>query len=108
MKPSSDFTSRIDIETPTPTNTNGVVTDAWASTEKAVPAEIIARNSMTFTQSAQVQAKTTHLVTVRYRTDLTSRTRFKIGSRVFHLVGPPRRTPEDRPTELVFEAVEME
>lgn len=108
MLSASELTSRIDIETPTPTNIHGVVTESWASTETGVPASITPRNAMTFTQAAQVQAKTTHIVKIRYRDDITSRTRFKIGSRVFHIVGPPMRDPEDRPTALIFEAIEAE
>lgn len=108
MLTASELTSRIDFETPTATNSNGVVSESWASVEKGVPASIIPRSSMTFTQAAQVQASTTHLVKVRFREDIDSMTRFKIGSRVFHIAGPPRREPEDRPTALVFEAIEME
>jgi SPP1 family predicted phage head-tail adaptor len=108
MLPSGEYTSRIDIETPTATNTNGEVTEAWASTEKGVPARVTPRESLTFTQAAQVQQKTTHVVTVRYRDDLTSLSRFKIGSRTFNIQGMPRRMPEARPTELVFEVVEVE
>jgi len=104
----SELTSRVDIENPTTTNTDGVTSETWSSVVSSEPAAIIPRESLTFTQAAQVQAQTTHLIKIRYRSGITSKTRLKIGDRVFHLVGPPRRIPEARPTELVFEAVEME
>ena len=108
MTTAGNYSSRIDLETNTVTNTNGVPVDSWGSTETAIPAWIVARSSMTYTQAAAVNAKTTHLVTVAYRSNITSLSRFKIGSRVFHVNGPAMRVPEDRPTETVFEVTEVE
>jgi len=104
----SELTSRVDIENPTATNTNGVVSESWASVATSEPASVQPRSSLTFTQAAQVQSQTTHVIRIRYRSGITSKTRLTIGSRVFHLVGPPRREPEARPTDLVFEVIEME
>jgi len=104
----SELTSRVDIENPTTTNTDGVVAETWTTLASDVPASVQPRSSLTFTQAAQVQAQTSHVVRMRYRSGITSKTRLSIGDRVFHLVGPPRREPEARPTDLVCEAVEME
>lgn len=75
---------------------------------RSVPAEVIARESMTARQAAAVQAITSHLVRMRYRSDIDSTCRLKIGSRVLNILGPPRRVPEARPRELVMECLEAE
>ncbi len=100
--------SKVDLETPTVTNTDGVATESWVVTARSVPAQVIPRESMTTKQAAGVQAQTSHLVRMRIRTDVTSKCRLKLGTRTLNIVGPPRRVPEARPTELVMECTEVE
>jgi head-tail adaptor len=104
----SELTSKVDIEEPTVTNTDGVTSESWSSVQEGVPAKIVARGSMTYRQASVVKAQTTHLVTIRYRDDIDSRCRLKIGSRVLHIIGPPRRIPETRPVSLEMECQEAE
>ena len=102
------LTSKITIERPTFTNVDGVATEAWSVVQAGVPAMVVARSSMTVRQAAQVQPQTTHLVTLRFRDDIDSLCRLKIGDRVLHILGPPRRMPETRPTGLMMECIEGE
>lgn len=106
--PATRLTSKITIEVSTVTNTDGVPTERWAVLQRNVPAEIIASRSSTVDQAARVSGQTLHQVTIRYRDDIDGRCRFKIGDRVLHILGPPRRMPETRPTALVMECVEVE
>lgn len=106
----SHLTSTVNIETATVANSDGSTSETWSTLASNVPAEVIARESMTVKQAAGVQAQTSHLVRMRIRTDLTitSRCRLKLGSRYLNILGPPRRVPEARPQELVMECLEVE
>jgi head-tail adaptor len=106
----SHLTSTVDIQSPTVANSDGSTSETWSTLAGNVPAEVIARESMTVRQAAGVQAQTSHLVRMRIRTDLTitSRCRLKLGSRYLNILGPPRRVPEARPVELVMETMEVE
>lgn len=104
----SQLTSTVDIEQPTTAIADGVATETWSTIARGIPAEVIARESMTVKQAAAVQAQTSHLVTVRIRTDLTSLCRLKLGTRYLNILGPPRRVPEARPDRLVMECLEVE
>jgi SPP1 family predicted phage head-tail adaptor len=103
-----ELTSKVTIEESTATNIDGVATETWSTVQASVPAKITARESMTVRQAAQVKAETSHLVTMRYRDDITSRCRLTIGTRVLNILGPPRRAPETRPVALVMECLEVE
>jgi head-tail adaptor len=105
---SYELTSRVDIEMPTATNADGSVSETWATLARGVPAEVIPRESMSTKQAAGVQAQTSHLVRMRIRTDVTSQCRLVLGTRYLNILGPPRRLPEARPTELVMECLEVE
>lgn len=104
------LTATVDIQTPTVTNSNGSTSETWAALAASVPAELIPRESMTVKHAAGVQAQTSHLVRMRYRTDITvtSKCRIKWGTRYFNILGPPRRIPEARPVWLVMETMEVE
>lgn len=106
----SQLTSTVDIQSATVTNTKGSAEETWSTLAASVPAEVIARESMTVKQAAGVQAQTSHLVRMRIRTDLsiTSKCRLKLGTRYLNILGPPRRVPEARPVELVMECTEVE
>jgi len=106
----SRLTSKVDIEEPTTENTSGEVSETWAAIATNVPAEMINREAMTAKQAGGIQAQTSHLVTIRYRSDLTvtSTCRLKLGTRVLNILGPPRRKPEARPVELIMECMEVE
>jgi len=108
MMLASQLTSRVDIEEPTTTNTKGVSSSSWTVIARSVPAEVVPRESMTVKQAAGVQAQTTHLVTIRIRTDITSKCRLKLGSRTLNILGPPRRVPEARPEKMILECIEVE
>lgn len=104
----SDLTSYVTIETPVTVNTDGVPTETWGTTATDVPAQVIARESMTVKQAAGVQPTTSHLVRMRIRSDVTSQCRLKLGTRILNIMGPPRRVPEARSVELVMECLEVE
>jgi head-tail adaptor len=104
----SQLTSTVDIQEPTVTNTDGSTTEAWSTIARGVPAAVVARESMTVKQAAGVQAQTSHLVSMRYRADVTSKCRLKLGTRYLNILGPPRRSPEARPVAIVMECVEVE
>lgn len=108
MLSASELASRVTIEAPASANVDGEVVETWAVVQAGVPAQVIARDSLTLRQAAQVQAQTTHLVTLRYRGDVTSRCRLRIGERTLNILGPPRRVPETRPEAVVMECVEVE
>lgn len=102
------LTSLVTIQSPTVANTSGDVAESWSTVASSVPAEVIPRASMTKQQAAGVQAETSHLVRMRIRTDVTSKCRLLLGTRYLNILGPPRRLPEARPTELVMECLEVE
>lgn len=104
----SELTSRVTIEAPAAASVDGEVVETWTTLQAGVPAKVVARSSMTIRQAAQVQAQTTHLVTLRYRDDVTSRCRLRIGERTLNILGPPRRVPETRAVAVVMECVEVE
>jgi len=108
MISASELTSRLTIQNPTTTNSDGVSTDTWTTAESNVPASVVPRDSLTFTQAAQVKAETSHVVRMRYRSNVTSKTRFVLGTRTLHVLGLARRVPEDRPTEIIMECLEVE
>ena len=102
------LTCRVDIESPTVTNTDGVSVEAWGALARGIPADVVARESMTARQAAGIQPQTSHLVRMRIRTDVTSKCRLVLDGRYLNILGPPRRVPEARPVELVMECVEVE
>jgi len=102
------LTSEVDIETPTTTVTDGDAAETWSVVARDVPAEVKARASLTKTESQGLKALTSHRVRMRYRSDVSSTCRLKLGDRVLNILGPPRRVPEARPRELVMECLEVE
>lgn len=108
MLSATELRDRVTIEKATVTNTDGIPTETWSRVQANVPAKIVAMKSPAVNQAAQVTGQTWHQVTIRYRDDITSRCRFKIGSRILHIEGPPRRVPETRTEALVMECIEVE
>ena len=67
-------------------NAYGETVDTW-STVAVVRARIVPQNSREFFAAAQVRGEMTHLVEIRYRSDVTNQMRLKYGTRYLHIDG---------------------
>lgn len=106
--PAGGFETKLVIETPTVTNTDGASTTTWAATGRT-GAKVVPRQAVAEWRAAQMQPETTHLVHIPFRrTGIDSKSRLVNGSRILHIVGPPKRIPEARPRYLEMECVEAE
>lgn len=107
IKTARELRHQVAIHAPTVTNTDGESTTTWATFARPW-AQIIPRGSFTRYQAQQVQPETTHIVRIRYRDGVTSEMRLMRGARILHIVGPPRRIPDDVPWLLEMECKESE
>lgn len=52
----------------------------------------------------RIEGKVSHIITIWYRSDLTSKNRIVLGSRIFRIIGPPVNVEEaDLLTEMLVE-----
>ena len=69
--------------------TGGRTAEAW-TTLATVWAEVLPYAGREGWNARQVDSELTHRVVMRYRSDVTSRHRLKIGSTILNIKGPPR------------------
>lgn len=69
--------------------TGGRAAESWADVE-TVWGELTPLAGWEGDRVKQVDAELTHRVVLRYRSDLTSRHRLKVGTTILNIKGPPR------------------
>ena len=78
---------RIDIEQQVGTSTNeyNEVTTGWAALVSSLPAQVETTGGDERRYQQQTEAGMTHVVLIRYRSDVTPTMRVKWGTRVLHI-----------------------
>lgn len=69
--------------------TGGRVAESWTDVA-AVWAEVLPLAGREGWTAKQIDAELTHRAVMRYRSDVTSRNRLKVGSTILNVKGPPR------------------
>lgn len=75
--------------------------ETWVDQPPPVWARVRPLNGRELLSANQIQAETTHEVTMRYRPGLTSAHRLLFGTRILHIAAPPANVDE-RGIELVM------
>lgn len=92
------LSQRITLQTNTPTRgTDGASLDSWADTV-TVWAKKAHRSSREFMAAQTINAETTDLFTIRYRSGVTAQMRVKYGTRYYDIIGAP--DPDGKQIEL--------
>jgi SPP1 family predicted phage head-tail adaptor len=92
------LTKRVVLENPTITSDgDGGFTTSWTELDPSpvwaavIPASAAARERL---MASSVQADATHLVEMRYHSEVTVKTRLTLGTRYLQVVGPPQNVDE--------------
>ena len=67
------------------TNTTGETVETWTTVDASVRANIAPQGGGEFSDTAQVQGERTHKVTILWRSDVTTKSRFLFGNRTFYV-----------------------
>lgn len=102
--PISELRHRITIQTLALTSDGqGGFTEAWTDVA-TVWAQVKPVNANERLFAQKLEPLVTHLITIRYRSDITSTMRVSFDSRTFQIKAP--YSPDERNAYLVFQAVE--
>lgn len=78
---------RVTIQTPgNGRDALGEIVPTWTNVATGIPAEVRSINAQEVLNADQQDAIVTHLITIRYRTDVTPLMRLKEGARIYNIV----------------------
>lgn len=102
----ADLRHYLEIQTVSESATSGgagETTETW-STEAKVWAKIDTQGSREVFRASQVYPTATHVVTIRYRTGMTTKKRLKFGTRILGITGI--ENPQEENVMLLLTCVE--